>query len=125
MTKIRTGSSRRLVWLAMLVAALFLSANPPLGSATVDAVVVGNPGTQHYAEFDAVSLQMTVGGGTFPYTWTASGLGTGLAINASSGLISGRARAGIYNVTVTATDALGVSGSTSFVINVPRECRHC
>jgi hypothetical protein len=123
-TKIRTGWSRRLVWLAMLVAALFLSTTS-LGSATVNAVVVGNPGTQNYAEFDSVSLQMTVGGGTFPYTWTASGLPTSLGINSSSGLISGWARAGVYNVTVTATDAFGVSGATSFVIRVPRECRHC
>ncbi|HET9141147.1 Ig domain-containing protein [Actinophytocola sp.] len=125
MTTNRLRWSRRLVWLAMLVAAFSLSTNTALASAGVNAVVVGNPGTQNYVEFDAVSLQMTVGGGTFPYTWTASGLPTSLHINASSGLISGWARAGVYNVTVTATDALGVSGSTTFVIRTPRECRTC
>jgi len=110
----------------MLVAALFLSANPPLAPAVgINAVVVGNPGTQNYAEFDTVSLQMTVGGGTFPYTWSAVGLPTSMVINSSSGLISGWARAGNYTVTVTARDALGVSGSTTFAMRIPRECRHC
>lgn len=121
----RTRWSGRLIWLAALVAALFLAADPPLAPATVNAVVVGNPGTQNYVEFDPVSLQMTVGGGTFPYTWVAGGLPTSLHIDANSGLISGWARAGVYTVTVTATDAFGASGSTSFVIRVPRECRTC
>jgi hypothetical protein len=118
--------SRRLTLLAMLAAALFLSTNPPLAPAVgINAVVVGNPGTQNYAEFDTVSLQMTVGGGTFPYTWSAVGLPTSMGINSGSGLISGWARAGDYTVTVTATDALGVSGSTTFAMHIPRECRHC
>ena len=33
--------------------------------------------------------------------------------------------AGVYTVTVTATDAFGSSGSTTFVVRVPRECRTC
>ena len=59
MTTNRTRWNRRLIWLAVFVAALFLSTNPPFAPAVgINAVVVGNPGTQNYAEFDTVSLQM-------------------------------------------------------------------
>ena len=57
-------------------------------------------------------------GGTAPYTWSATGLPTGLSISAS-GLISGTATtAGTYNVTATATASAGGSGSTSFTWTV-------
>jgi hypothetical protein len=48
-------------------------------------------------------------------TYSASGLPAGLSINSSTGLISGTpTTAGTYSVTVTATDTIGASGSTSF-----------
>jgi hypothetical protein len=48
-------------------------------------------------------------------TYSATGLPAGLSINSSSGLISGTpTAAGASNVTVTAKDATGAAGSTSF-----------
>lgn len=82
---------------------------PPPGSPTVN-----NPGSQSTATGSSVSLQLSASGGTSPYTWTASGLPTGLSIS-SSGLISGTAStAGSYSVTATVTDSTGATGSATF-----------
>jgi hypothetical protein len=89
------------------------------------AVAVVNPGNQRLVEFDPVQLQLTATGGAPSYTWSATGLSTWLGINPSTGLISGIATAGLYTVTVTATDTAGSSGSVTFTIWVPRECRTC
>ena len=53
----------------------------------------------------AYSAVVTATGGITPYLWSASGLPTGLSIDASSGTISGTAgSAGSSTVTVTVTD---------------------
>jgi subtilase family serine protease len=77
-------------------------------------VTVANPGNQSGSTGSTVSLQLSASGGTAPYTWTATGLPTGTSIN-SAGLISGTAStAGTYNVSATAKDSAGRTGSTSF-----------
>jgi subtilisin family serine protease len=77
--------------------------------------VVSNPGNRTSTVNVATSLQMTASGGTPPYTWSATGLPTGLSINSSTGLISGTPTVvGTYNVTVTAQDTGARTGSTSF-----------
>jgi secreted trypsin-like serine protease len=74
---------------------------------------VNNPGNQSGTVGTAVSLPLSASGGTAPYTWSATGLPTGLSINSSTGTISGTpSAAGTFNVTVTATG--GGSGSASF-----------
>ena len=91
-------------------------------------VVVANPGAQTTLYPDSVSLQMTASGGTGPYTWSATGLPTGLSINSGTGLISGWPTVlALYSVTVTATAASGANpGSTTFSWRVRREgCRTC
>lgn len=90
-------------------------------------LVVNNPGNRQSLDTATVSLQMTATGGTTPYTWSASGLPTGLSINSSTGLISGTTRiAGGYMVTVTATDAAGRTASTQFTWAVKRDgCARC
>jgi hypothetical protein len=84
---------------------------------TGNTVTVTNPGTQTSTVGTAASLQMhatdSASGQTF--TYGAGGLPAGLSINSSTGLISGTpTTAGTSNVTVTATDTTGASGSTSF-----------
>lgn len=91
------------------------------------AFAVTNPGNQSSLEFSGDTLQMTATGGTTPYTWSATGLPTGLSINASTGLISGPTYGrATYTVTVTAVDAAGRTASTQFTWLIHREvCPTC
>ncbi|RAG85126.1 hypothetical protein DN069_13440 [Streptacidiphilus pinicola] len=88
----------------------------PVGTSTGgNTVTVTNPGNQTGTVGTAVSLQInaTDSGGA-ALTYTATGLPAGLSIS-SGGLISGTpSTAGTSNVTVTASDSTGASGSTSF-----------
>jgi hypothetical protein len=82
-----------------------------------NTITVTNPGNQSSPSGSAITgLQMSAtdsqSGQTF--TFTSTGLPTGLSIN-SSGLITGTpSAAGNYSVTVTATDTTSASGSTTF-----------
>ncbi len=59
-----------------------------------------------------VDTPVVASGGTTPYTWSATGLPSGLTINASTGDITGTPTAtGTYTVTVSLVDALGVSAT--------------
>ncbi len=82
-----------------------------------NTVTVTSPGNQSTRTLSRVSLQISAtdsaSGQTL--TYTATGLPTGLSINAASGLISGTpTTAGTFSVTVTVTDGTGASGSASF-----------
>jgi subtilase family serine protease len=97
------------------------------GSGTGDTVTVTNPGSQTGTAGTATSLQISAtdsaSGQTLSYS--ATGLPTGLSINSATGLISGTpSAAGSYDVTVTATDTTGASGSASFTwtINPSSTC---
>ncbi len=90
--------------------------NGPAGG-TGNTVTVTNPGGQTSTVGTAASLQIqasdSAAGQTL--TYSATGLPTGLSINASTGLISGTPSAqGTSNVTVTARDGTGATGTTSF-----------
>lgn len=80
------------------------------------SVSMTNPGVQLTAIGTAVSLQIHAtdsGGSTL--TYTATGLPAGLAINASTGLVTGKpTTSGNTTVKVTATDAVGASAWVSF-----------
>ncbi|MFD0202845.1 MULTISPECIES: S8 family peptidase [Saccharothrix] len=105
-----TGSPNRL---------LFVNTGDPGGPGSPS---VTPPGNQTGSVGTATSLQLKASGGTSPYTWSATGLPPGLAIAASTGLISGTpTTAGTYTVTATATDSAGKTGSTTFTwaINPP------
>ncbi|MFD5543478.1 putative Ig domain-containing protein [Streptomyces sp. NPDC127079] len=85
-----------------------------------NTVTVTNPGSQSTATGSAVSLQISAtDSASATLTYSASGLPTGLSISSSTGLISGTAStAGTYQVTVTAKDSTGASGSASFTWTV-------
>ncbi|WP_333777950.1 putative Ig domain-containing protein [Streptomyces sp. IBSBF 3136] len=90
------------------------------GTTSGNTVTVTNPGSQSTTTGGSASLQIhaTDSAGA-ALTYSASGLPTGLSINSSTGLISGTAStAGTYQVTVTAKDSTGASGSTSFTWTV-------
>ncbi|MEV6051115.1 putative Ig domain-containing protein [Streptomyces sp. NPDC052107] len=90
------------------------------GSSTGNTVTVTNPGSQSTTTGGSASLQIQASDSAgAALTYSASGLPTGLSINSSTGLISGTAStAGTYQVTVTAQDSTGASGSTSFTWTV-------
>ncbi len=73
---------------------------------------------------DAVSGTVTASGGTAPYTYSATGLPSGVTLS-TDGTFSGTATpAGTFTVTVTATDstsgtALTGTGSFTWTINQP------
>jgi YVTN family beta-propeller protein len=78
-------------------------------------VVVVNPGTQNTAVGSPVNLAIQANGGIGALTYAATGLPTGLTINANTGVISGTpTTVNTFNVTVTVTDTRGVSSGQSF-----------
>ncbi len=61
------------------------------------------------------SRQVTATGGTQPYTWSATGLPSGLSINSATGLLSGTPTVyGTFNITVTVRDANNASASRTY-----------
>ncbi|MFI5671501.1 Ig domain-containing protein [Streptomyces sp. NPDC051704] len=113
--------------LAAPVGSSAVAAAQPAVATVAAAPVVAFPGDQVGYQYDGVRLQMSAGGGATPYSWSAANLPTGLTINASTGLISGLLRgSGTRTVTVTAKDAAGATGSTTFTWRVIRDaCPRC
>jgi len=93
----------------------------PTGGGGGNTVTVANPGNQTGTVGTAASVQVTASdsGSGQTLAYSASGLPAGVSINTSTGLISGTpTAAGTSNVTVTASDGTGASGSTSFTWTV-------
>ncbi|WP_330287881.1 putative Ig domain-containing protein [Streptomyces sp. NBC_00576] len=97
------------------------------GTTTGNTVTVTNPGSRSTTTGSAVSLQISAtDSAAATLTYSASGLPTGLSISGSTGLISGTAStAGTYQVTVTAKDSTGASGSASFSWTVGSSSSTC
>jgi Bacterial Ig-like domain (group 3)/Putative Ig domain/Ubiquitin-activating enzyme E1 FCCH domain len=88
----------------------------------VSALSVTNPGTQNNAVGDTVSVQVQDSGLPSGDSWTysASGLPSGLSISSSTGLITGTitGSANTYSASVTASDGEGASATQNFTWNV-------
>ena len=67
----------------------------------------------------AYRTQVAFRGGVAPFRWTATGLPSGLKVNAKTGAITGTPRgAGTFRVTVRVRDALGASSTKKLVLTV-------
>ncbi len=65
------------------------------------------------------SQTATATNGTLAYIWAASGLPTNLAINSSTGVISGTPNSpGTYSVSVTVTDLAGASATRNYTVTI-------
>jgi hypothetical protein len=95
---------------------------------TTNTVTVINPGNQTGTVGTAVSLQISAtdsaSGQTL--TYSATNLPAGLSISSTTGLISGTpTTAGSSNVTVSAKDTTGASGSASFTWTINSASTGC
>jgi len=66
------------------------------------------------------SQTLSVSGGSAPYTWSAAGsLPTGLSLNTSTGVISGKPTAsGAFTFTITVKDSLGNAATQSLSLSI-------
>ena len=97
------GSSTSLVY-SLLVAPAGVLITPP---SPLPSGQIGVP----------FSTQMTVTGGTGPYTWTATGLPPGLSMAASTGIISGTPQqTGTFTLSVSAKDSTGAGATQSYTL---------
>jgi len=89
------------------------------GGGSTNTVSVTNPGSQSGTVGTAVSKQISASdSGGASLTYSASGLPSGLSISSGGAITGTPTTAGTYNVTVTAKDSTGASGSTTFTWTV-------
>jgi len=78
-----------------------------------------NPATATVGTGYSAQQAVTATGGTTPYSWSASGLPSGMAINSSSGAPYGTPTvSGTFNVTVTVTDSSSPQKTASKVLSL-------
>jgi len=76
-------------------------------TATLPAGAVGTPYT----------LTLTAAGGTVPYSWSATGLPSGLSLDSAMGVISGTpTAAGTFSISVSVLDSAKLTASQSFTL---------
>jgi hypothetical protein len=128
----QSASALSVVVPALEAGAQAIAVTNPDGSAQLPFTVVANPAITTSSLPGAVrgvayTAQAQAAGGLAPYGWSATGLPPGLAINASSGRISGTPTGlgGNYVAAVTVTDENHVSASAHLTIQVTAPPVHC
>lgn len=90
-----------------------MTINPPITITGPASLPNGQQGVAY------ASTTVTSTGGTGAISWGASGLPAGMSINAGTGAIGGTPTVvGSFTVNVTATDAIGATGTRSYTITV-------
>lgn len=87
----------------------------------VDSVppVLNSIADQTFEQFSDLSISSSVVDPEAGLVWSAAGLAPGTTIDSATGTISGRAtKNGVFTVTVTVTDLVGLSDTESFTITV-------
>ncbi len=90
---------------------------------TVPSATITTSSLPDATEGGAYSTTLTASNGTTPLTWSATGLPSGLSLDANTGVISGSPAAGDsllspYTINVTVTDAVGGTNSTTLQLTV-------
>jgi hypothetical protein len=95
---------------------------PGPGSSQPNTISVTDPGNQSDLSGPAIAAiadQAKDSSNAATITWSATGLPAGLSIAGATGVITGRpTAAGVFGVTLTASDGSGAQGSTSFIWTV-------
>ncbi len=92
---------------------LSITVNPATSALSI-TTTAPNPATATVGTGYAAAAAMAATGGQTPYSWSASGLPNGMAINASSGALFGVPTvAGTFNFTVTVIDSSSPQKSAS------------
>ena len=82
-------------------------------------LTVVNPDLGTVFKGSAYTATLTGSGGSVPYTWDATGLPAGLALNSTTGVISGTPTvSGLFTVPVTITDAGDLTNTVSLPLDI-------
>ncbi|MEB2362287.1 MAG: putative Ig domain-containing protein [Bryobacteraceae bacterium] len=89
-------------------------------TARIDSDITIGPGTLPAGTAgSAYSTTLSASGGIAPYTWSVSGLPSGLNADPASGVVSGTPSViGSFPLTVTAQDARGIQGIRELILSV-------
>ena len=98
------------------------------GTVSVIAPLTITTGSLPEAAVGPYTATLQATGGSTPYTWSATGLPKWLSINPATGIISGTATTGNYQITVTVTSADGLGDATRvfpLTVVIVKQCPGC
>ena len=89
------------------------------GSDGPTALALANPGSQSATVGTAITpISLVASGGSTPYSWSSTGLPTGLTLSDAGAVTGTPSVAGTSSVTVTVTDSTGATATATFSYEV-------